>query len=106
MTHPYSKTFISAALAAGGQINAVVPAGKVWIVTDWIMGCGTDNVLGYGLLYAPFPSLIAYYQEAATANHVYRYQSSRIALIAGQTLRAATVATIWNITVSGYELDA
>jgi len=102
----FSKRFIAVAMAAGGHQDAVVPAAKVWVVTHWIATCGTDNVLGYCLLYAPYPVPVAIYQEAATTNHVGRFQETRITLYAGETLRAATVATIWNIVISGYELTA
>lgn len=106
MTSPvYSKRFIGVTgLTTNAQ--AVVPASKVWIVTHWALTCGTDNTLGYALLHAPYPVLVAYYTEVATTQHVSRYQETRLVMYAGETLRADAIATKWDVIVCGYELDA
>jgi len=106
MTSPvFSKRFIAVtALATNAQ--AVVPAGKVWILTHWAATCSTDNTLGYFLVHAPYPVLVAYYTEQSTTNHVSRYQETRIVLYAGETLRFDAIATKWDAVASGYELTA
>lgn len=101
----YSKRFLAVtALATNAQ--ATVPPGKVWIVTHWALTCSTDNTLGYCILHAPYPVLVAYYTEVATTQHVSRYQETRIPCYAGEIVRADAIATHWDVVVAGYELDA
>jgi hypothetical protein len=106
MSTAYTKTFIAQALAAGGTVSATVPAGRVWVVRSLAANCGTDNVLGYCLIYCPYPIPLVAYQEQSTTNHVPRFQEVRVALVAGQKLQVTTVATLWNVIVSGFDFAA
>jgi hypothetical protein len=102
MTLVYTRRMLAVRLLSAATADAVVPAGKVWVVRNVVAiadGAASQSVAA---IYAPNPITVAL--AVTPANQLATFNAeTRIVLQAGETLHAQAVAGNWFITVTGYE---
>lgn len=101
----YTRRLLAVHLTPSAAADAVVPAGKVWILTHLVgvaASSGSQAVLG---IYAPNPITVAVAVQAPNTIQVYAVET-RIVLQAGEDLHVQAVAGDWNVTATGYEFNA
>jgi hypothetical protein len=96
---------ISADLGPSGVADAVVPAGKQWIITHLVGVCDGSASQGVLGIYAPSGHTVAVGIQPAGSNAVYAVET-RIVLLAGEDLHVQAVSGTWHVTITGYEFNA
>lgn len=107
MSHPYSKRFVSAT-ASTGSTPATVPPGKVWIVqcVTGVTARQSYDQVATGVI----DGKAAFCEFWAAGNVAIPIAgfcwNGKCVLFAGETLRLTANGGTWDLTASGYELDA
>jgi hypothetical protein len=105
MSGIYTKTVIRVAGLAT-FIQAAVPAGKVWIITDASAVIGKQSATGATAVFYANGAGYFLAQVTQTTGPTVGIWSGRNVLVAGQIAQVNTSGAAWDVTVTAYELDA
>lgn len=89
-----------------GTYTAVVPPLKTWIVTHMIAIQPNEAVAGDVYVSSSAGTAIWWAHAASGATDGNHFWESKVVLPAGAILTAAITAGNWDLTATGYELDA
>jgi hypothetical protein len=102
MTLVYTRRMLAVRLLSAATADAVVPAGKLWVVRNVVAISDTSSAQAVAAIYGPNPITVALAVTPPNTTQTYNAET-RIVLQAGETLHAQAVAGNWNVTVTGYE---
>jgi hypothetical protein len=89
-----------------GSVAAVVPAGKVWIVTDIMLTSANQATVTAFSASAGAAGLFFVDNVPAGPGYTSLHFAAKVVLVAGETLTLATVGNPAWIQATGYELSA
>lgn len=105
MSVVYTKRLMTAA-GLSAELDATVPAGKVWIVTDINAVARTITPPHAEVFAQILAGILFWYAETTDADHPWLQWRGRQVLVAGEVLRINAAFSTMDVTVIGYELTA
>jgi hypothetical protein len=101
----YSRRLLTLPYTTPGSETAAVPAGRVWIVTN-VTAVNRPGTVG-SQAYAAIATgtLFAFFQTITAAAPSFSWEG-RMPMAAGELLILGDLSGAWDMTASGYDLDA